>query len=165
MGAGWGTSTGFYEAGSISDHRSGSGSSGIDDRPARPFGEERHSVFRGEIARSREEIEELFDEVETEAKMEEKGDSEDKAEVEVLEEKSDSEDKGETEEGRTPNQLTEVRGPTRREREEHEATHIPYRSWCEHCVKGRGRKRAHKRKKEQEKEEKLAHVTKVCIDF
>ena len=26
---------------------------------------------------------------------------------------------------------------TRKEREEHEATHNPYRSWCRHCVRGR----------------------------
>ena len=31
------------------------------------------------------------------------------------------------------------REPTKLEREEHEATHIPYREWCEHCVRGRGR--------------------------
>ena len=25
--------------------------------------------------------------------------------------------------------------PTKKEREEHEATHIPYRDWCAHCVR------------------------------
>ena len=31
------------------------------------------------------------------------------------------------------------RGPTVREREEHNLTHLPYRSWCPACVAGRGR--------------------------
>ena len=29
--------------------------------------------------------------------------------------------------------------PTQREREEHEATHVPFRDWCVHCILGRGR--------------------------
>ena len=29
--------------------------------------------------------------------------------------------------------------PTQREREEHEATHVPFRDWCAHCMIGRGR--------------------------
>jgi len=33
--------------------------------------------------------------------------------------------------------------PTRAEREEHEMTHLPFRNWCAHCVKGRGVERAH----------------------
>ena len=28
--------------------------------------------------------------------------------------------------------------PTIKEREEHEALHMPYRAWCAHCVRGRG---------------------------
>ena len=35
-------------------------------------------------------------------------------------------------------------GPTRQEREDHEAAgHVPYRSWCQACVAGRGRSDAH----------------------
>ena len=40
-----------------------------------------------------------------------------------------------------------VRGPvapSRAEREEHERTHIPYRDWCECCVRGRGQEDAHR---------------------
>ncbi len=33
--------------------------------------------------------------------------------------------------------------PTQEEREGHEATHIPYRCWCRHCVAGRGRSEPH----------------------
>ena len=29
--------------------------------------------------------------------------------------------------------------PTQREREEREATHVPFRDWCAHCMMGRGR--------------------------
>ena len=35
--------------------------------------------------------------------------------------------------------------PTEAEREEHEITHVPYRSWCEHCVKSRGEDGQHGR--------------------
>ena len=33
---------------------------------------------------------------------------------------------------------TRPKGPTRQEREEHECTHIPYRTWCPICVGARG---------------------------
>ena len=35
--------------------------------------------------------------------------------------------------------------PTRKEREEHALTHVPYRSWCAHCVRGRGIESPHPR--------------------
>ena len=35
--------------------------------------------------------------------------------------------------------------PTKAEREEHEITHVPYRAWCEHCVKSRGKDGHHGR--------------------
>ena len=28
--------------------------------------------------------------------------------------------------------------PTQREREQHEATHVPFQDWCAHCMMGRG---------------------------
>ena len=34
--------------------------------------------------------------------------------------------------------------PTDEERRVHNLTHLPYRNWCEHCVKGRGRETDHK---------------------
>ena len=36
--------------------------------------------------------------------------------------------------------------PTAAERLKHEATHLPYRAWCQHCVRGRGRCKPHYRK-------------------
>jgi hypothetical protein len=35
--------------------------------------------------------------------------------------------------------------PSQAEREAHEATHLPYRSWCRHCVRGKGKSESHKR--------------------
>lgn len=54
-----------------------------------------------------------------------------------------------------------VTGPTKKEREEHEATRCPYRSWCRHCVRGRGRNSPHFKKKEEEgsAETKVARVS------
>ena len=33
--------------------------------------------------------------------------------------------------------------PSLSEMEKHREDHIPYASWCDHCVEGRGRERAH----------------------
>ena len=42
--------------------------------------------------------------------------------------------------------------PTELERLRHEATHVPYRSWCQHCVRGHGRRKPHYRKAEGDSE-------------
>ena len=55
--------------------------------------------------------------------------------------------------------------PTEEERLRHLATHLPYRSWCEHCVKGRARKTAHGAREKEEKGEDLERVTKIYFDF
>ena len=34
--------------------------------------------------------------------------------------------------------------PTKAEREEHESTHVQFRSWCKHCVCGRGMSSPHR---------------------
>ena len=34
--------------------------------------------------------------------------------------------------------------PSQSERDDHELTHAPYRSWCEHCVNGRGVEMGHR---------------------
>ena len=33
--------------------------------------------------------------------------------------------------------------PSQREIDEHERTHLPFRSWCKHCVKGRAQSTPH----------------------
>ena len=44
-----------------------------------------------------------------------------------------------------PTTLTSPYTPTRQERMEHELTHIPYRSWCDHCVRGKCAAMAHRK--------------------
>ena len=42
------------------------------------------------------------------------------------------------------------RQPSQQEKEEHEMTHLPFRSWCRHCIMGRGRENdCHKSMKEE----------------
>jgi hypothetical protein len=53
-----------------------------------------------------------------------------------VEEEQDNEDE---EEGQQPKVIRAPKAPTKAEREEHEATHLPFRSWCTHCLRGRGR--------------------------
>ena len=52
--------------------------------------------------------------------------------------------------------------PTKKEREEHDLTHIPYRSWCYHCVSGRGKEHPHFEDKHGEKEDR---VPVVAMDY
>ena len=40
--------------------------------------------------------------------------------------------------------------PIARESEEHEATHMPFRKWCTHCMMGRGRTHHHVSKNRSE---------------
>ena len=51
----------------------------------------------------------------------------------------------EGEEGREPRIGAVPNMPSKAEREQHELTHTPYRSWCEHCVRARGRNRPHQK--------------------
>ena len=47
-----------------------------------------------------------------------------------------------------PNVVRAPRVSTQEERDAHEATHIPHEEWCEICLAGRGRNKAHKKRKE-----------------
>ena len=53
--------------------------------------------------------------------------------------------------GRQLKNLTDPRLPTEEERKEHEKTHIPYRNWCPHCIKGRGKDLDHRRGVEEQR--------------
>ena len=56
--------------------------------------------------------------------------------------------------------------PSKREVEEHEKTHLPYRDWCEHCVSGKGRADNYKRNQaEEEGEELQTAVTTYALDY
>ncbi len=43
--------------------------------------------------------------------------------------------------------------PSEAEVQQHCLTHMPYRNWCPHCVRGRGREMDHKKTKEKGEEE------------
>ena len=51
-------------------------------------------------------------------------------------------------EGVEPKVVRAPRVPTQEERGAHEAMHIPHEEWCEVCMAGRGRNKAHKKTKE-----------------
>ena len=53
--------------------------------------------------------------------------------------------------------------PSRREVEEHNSTHIPFKSWCNHCL--RGRRSAHKRRHNEGEGVDDRAVTTYSIDF
>ena len=40
--------------------------------------------------------------------------------------------------------------PSQAEVREHELTHLPYRNWCPHCIKGKGKEMGHHRKSRDE---------------
>ena len=47
------------------------------------------------------------------------------------------------EESNRPNVRTGPREPSQEEVDEHNVNHLPYRSWCRHCVRGRGKNQPH----------------------
>ena len=52
--------------------------------------------------------------------------------------------------------------PSRSEVEKHELTHIPFRVWCEHCVRGRGKSAPHLK---IEKDSDEGEIPKIEIDY
>ena len=56
--------------------------------------------------------------------------------------------------------LKQVYMPTAEEVRDHERTHLPFRDWCEHCVRGRAQNDHHKRNKGEEGE-----VPKISWDY
>ena len=53
------------------------------------------------------------------------------------------------EEAVKPKAAAQPRLPTSEEKRKHELTHVPFRNWCEHCQRGKGQSRAHRRKQRQ----------------
>ena len=51
---------------------------------------------------------------------------------------------------RRPARMMNPERPSQREVDEHELTHLPYRSWCAICVKGKAKEQAHKRVKRED---------------
>ncbi len=54
-------------------------------------------------------------------------------------------DEEDVEEAAKPKVAKSPKGPTAAEREEHEITHLPFRDWCSHCVRGRATDDPHRR--------------------
>lgn len=48
--------------------------------------------------------------------------------------------------------------PSKADVEEHELTHLPYRSWCAHCVRAKGRAADHKKQEERHREVREFHM-------
>ena len=71
---------------------------------------------------------------------------------------AEEEDAVEAEEGEKPRILPDPGLPTQKQRDEHDATHLPYRSWCSHCVRGAGRCPPHRKVEGQYAESTLARV-------
>ena len=62
---------------------------------------------------------------------------------------------------RTPIKVRDPILPTQVEVEEHDKTHMPYRSWCCHCVRGKGKSADHhKQKKDGEHT-----ITEIHFDY
>ena len=57
-----------------------------------------------------------------------------------------------------PKALPDPHQPTLEEIEQHNLTHLPYRSWCRHCVRGRGKSHA-QYKMEAEQSHTVPHVS------
>ena len=80
---------------------------------------------------------------------------------ENYENEQDEQGEGSTrEEGVKPKYKSVEPRPTKKEVEEHMLTHIPYRSWCPHCVRGKARASYHKQKDKGER-----HVPTVSMDY
>ena len=68
-----------------------------------------------------------------------------------------------SEDARKPNVASCPREPIRQERMEHEITHLPYRSWCPHCVRGKAKEEAHNRRNSEEDRE--GRVLSISMDY
>ena len=50
------------------------------------------------------------------------------------------------------------RQPSQKEKEEHEMTHLPFRSWCRHCIMERGREEDCRKSMEEERQVPEVHL-------
>ena len=58
---------------------------------------------------------------------------------------------GEDQGGAIMRSLGDPRLPSQNEVDEHNLTHLPYRNWCPHCVRGRGKDLDHRRAVDDER--------------
>ena len=139
--------TGFCRAGQVSRPFDG-------DRPIRPGSYDDQLTMAAFSDNEREEDKGVNEEAEDEDRRK-KGDEDENVEDEI--------DAGD-EPGRDERVVCAPYSPTRKEREQHMATHWPYRSWCPHCVRGKAIASHHRRKKEDE-EERQQRVPMIAMDY
>ena len=95
----------------------------------------------------------------------EESEKESKGRSDEIDKESDNEDddiKAE-EEGVKHKEVRPPGEPSKSEVEHHEMTHIPYRSWCAHCVRGRGKSAHHPNKTKDE--DKADRIPMIEIDY
>ena len=68
----------------------------------------------------------------------------------------------EEEQGRAPRMMRSPPVVSQQAREQHELTHTPFRAWCKHCVRARGRNSQHQR---QGKGSREGQVPRVSFDY
>ena len=81
---------------------------------------------------------------------------------EAQEDRKKAESEEEEEEVRPMKAKTIPKSPTAEEYRVHRLTHLPYRSWCPHCVKAKKRNPPHKKKEKGKQEERSIPV--IAID-
>ena len=59
---------------------------------------------------------------------------------------------------RSPKKVQDPRVPTQAEVDEHNMTHLPYLSWCTHCVRGRGEAHPHHESGDEERDVPELHM-------
>ena len=79
-------------------------------------------------------------------------------------EDEDNEMEGDGEEVRVSVGKMSPKDPTKKQREEHERTHLPYRSWCEDCVRARARNAPHHKQKAEDPLEEIK-VPRIHMDY
>ena len=63
-----------------------------------------------------------------------------------------------------PTTLPSPYTPSKQERMEHEPTHVPYRSWCPHCVMAKAMALGHDSKKtDSDNDRQLAGRVRLCL--
>ena len=62
---------------------------------------------------------------------------------------------------RTPIKIKDPILPTQAEVEEHEKTHMPYRNWCCHCIRGKGKSADHNKQKKDGEHT----ITEIHLDY
>ena len=117
------------------------------------------STERGEV-REQENLESDMDEVDERDIVEHQMDPEEERE---LFGPSSGEDEPVREEGQIARRVARPPQPSKEEALQHELTHIPFRSWCQHCVKGKSKNLPHRRLPAGRKEERQVPI--ISMDY